>query len=102
VADPGGAGGAGGAGKVRRHVWISGLVQGVWFRETCRRQAADLGVGGWIRNRADGRVEAVFEGDATAVGAMVEFCRTGPPRAEVTGLEVVDERPIGETNFLVQ
>jgi acylphosphatase len=107
VAGQGGPGGTAGgaraaAGVVRRHVWISGRVQGVWFRESCRRRAAELGVGGWIRNRADGRVEAVVEGDVAAVDAMVEFCRTGPPRAEVTGIEVVDERPIGETNFLVQ
>ena len=64
MAGQGGPGGTAGgaraaAGVVRRHVWISGRVQGVWFRESCRRRAAELGVGGWIRNRADGRVEAV-------------------------------------------
>lgn len=87
--------------RVRRHLWIAGRVQGVWFRESCRRQAAALGVAGWIRNQDDGRVEAAFEGDATAVAAIVEWCRQGPPRAEVTELQVVDEPPVGEGSFSV-
>jgi acylphosphatase len=83
----------------RRHVWIAGRVQGVWFRETCRRQADALGVAGWVRNRRDGRVEAVFEGPATAVASMVEWCRSGPPRAEVTAIEVIDEPVAGDSRF---
>jgi acylphosphatase len=90
------------AAPVRCHVWVEGRVQGVWFRESCRRLAVDWGVAGWIRNRADGRVEAVFEGDPTAVGAMVAWCQSGPPRAEVTTVEVVNERPAGEPGFAVR
>ena len=77
-------------------------MQGVWFRETCRREAEAAGVAGWVRNRYDGRVEAVFEGEPTAVLAMVTWCRLGPPRAEVTGMDVVDEDPAGETGFRVK
>jgi acylphosphatase len=90
------------ASAVRCHVWIDGRVQGVWFRESCRRQAAQWLVAGWIRNRADGRVEAVFEGNPAAVEAMVAWCRTGPPRAEVTDVEVVVEPPAGERDFEVR
>ena len=89
------------AGRVRRHLLIDGRVQGVWFRESCRREAATRGVAGWIRNRMDGRVEAVFEGSTEAVDAIVAWCRTGPPRAEVTGVEVVAEPPQGEASFAV-
>jgi acylphosphatase len=59
-------------------------------------------VAGWIRNRADGRVEAVFEGEPAAVEAMVAWCRTGPPRAEVNHVEVVTEPPAGEPRFVVR
>ncbi len=90
------------AGRVRRHLLIDGRVQGVWFRESCRRQAATRGVAGWVRNRMDGRVEAVFEGSQAAVDAMEAWCRDGPPRAEVTGVEVVGEPPHGEVGFAVR
>jgi acylphosphatase len=86
---------------VRRHVWISGRVQGVWFRQSCADQARLCGVAGWVRNRPDGRVEAVFEGDEQPVAAMVDWCRHGPPRAEVTGIEVEAEEPDSSTNFRV-
>lgn len=85
----------------RTHVWISGRVQGVWFRQSCARQAEQLGVSGWIRNRPDGRVEAVFEGDESSVEEMVAWCRTGPPRASVTDLEVIAEDPEGGSGFRV-
>jgi acylphosphatase len=78
---------------VRRHVWISGRVQGVWFRESTRRLALELGVSGWVRNLPDGRVEAVFEGEEGHVARLVEFVRQGPPRARVAGVEVVEEAP---------
>jgi acylphosphatase len=78
---------------------VSGRVQGVFFRDACAREAAALGVRGWVRNLADGRVEAVFEGDEPAVAALVEWCRTGPPRARVSGVEVRDEAPVGEAAF---
>jgi acylphosphatase len=77
----------------RVHVVISGLVQGVSFRAYCQRQAVALGITGWVRNRWDGSVEALFEGPAAAVDAMVRWCHHGPPAAEVTGVEVSDAPP---------
>ncbi|PIW26524.1 MAG: acylphosphatase [Rhodospirillales bacterium CG15_BIG_FIL_POST_REV_8_21_14_020_66_15] len=66
------------------HVTISGRVQGVWFRGWTCEQARELGLTGWVRNRRDGTVEAVFRGDAVAVRQMVERCQEGPPAARVT------------------
>jgi acylphosphatase len=86
---------------VRRRVLVTGRVQGVWFRETCRQEAQSAGVSGWVRNRNDRRVEAVFEGEADAVLTMVTWCGLGPPRAVVTGVEVTDEEPTGESGFRV-
>ncbi|HET9442143.1 MAG TPA: acylphosphatase [Acidimicrobiales bacterium] len=86
---------------VRRRVLVEGDVQGVFFRDTCRREAVRAGVAGWVRNRYDGRVEAVFEGRAPAVEAMVAWCRSGPPRARVSGVEVRTEEPAGESGFRV-
>lgn len=76
---------------VRRRVQVSGRVQGVWFRDSCRREAERRQVGGWVRNLRDGRVEAVFEGPEDAVAAMVDWCRRGPRRARVDHVEVVEE-----------
>ncbi len=87
---------------VRRRVLVSGRVQGVWFRDTCRREAAARGVAGWVRNLADGRVEAVFEGRPDAVAAMIDWCRRGPPRARVVGVEIHDEAPHGTRGFGVR
>lgn len=87
---------------MRRHVWVDGRVQGVWFRDSCRREAARFGLNGWVRNCADGRVEAVFEGPLSDVTAMVDWCRAGPPRATVTAVEVVDEPVTGEAGFAVR
>ncbi len=81
---------------VRAHVYISGLVQGVFFRHETRRLAQKLGVGGWVRNLPDGRVEAVFEAEETLVRKMIEFCRRGPPGATVTGVRVEWEEYKGE------
>jgi acylphosphatase len=86
---------------VRRRVVVSGRVQGVWFRESCRQEALSVGVAGWIRNRADGAVEAAFEGESGAVLAMVAWCRTGPPLADVDDVEVRDEEPEGARTFRV-
>jgi acylphosphatase len=86
---------------VRRRVLVSGRVQGVFFRDTCSRQAIAAGVGGWVRNTGDGRVEAVFEGEPLAVDRLVDWCRHGPPRAVVTGIEVRDEPPQGEPYFRI-
>ena len=87
---------------IRARVVVSGHVQGVWFRESCRREADERGVAGWARNRADGTVEAVFEGHESAVAQVVAWCRLGPPRAVVTGVDVVEEAPEGVTGFRVR
>ena len=81
---------------VRKHVWASGRVQGVCFREYTRRAAAAAGVQGWVRNLADGRVEAVVEGEADAVEAVIVFMREGHPYARVDRLASQDETPTGE------
>lgn len=72
-------------------VLIKGRVQGVWFRAWTKQEAESLGLDGWVRNRADGRVEAVFAGPPAAVDAMVEACRRGPSAARVGHVEVRDE-----------
>lgn len=87
---------------MRRRVLVSGRVQGVWFRESCRERAELAGVAGSVRNLADGRVEACFEGDKDAVDALVEWCREGPRRARVDEFEVLDERPVGDSGFRVR
>jgi acylphosphatase len=81
---------------------VSGRVQGVFFRDTARRRAESAGVAGWISNRPDGAVEAVFEGEPDQVEEMVEFCRHGPSRAEVAKAEVIDEEPEGLTGFEIR
>ena len=84
---------------IRRRVVISGRVQGVGFRWSCRRMAEGRGLAGWCRNRPDGRVEACFEGDPTAVEWAVAWCRHGPPSALVTAVDVTPETPHGERGF---
>ena len=74
--------------KVRAHVFVSGRVQGVFFRYETRNEARMRGVKGWVRNMPDGRVEAVFEGEEEAVKELIEFCRRGPPGARVTKVDV--------------
>jgi acylphosphatase len=86
----------------RMRVIASGRVQGVFFRDTTRRRADAAGVAGWVRNTPEGTVEAVFEGEPDAVEQMVEFCRQGPGRAEVTGMEVFEEEPEGLEGFRVR
>lgn len=81
-------------GTVRRHVIVSGRVQGVFFRDTTQREARRLGVAGWVRNLDDGTVEAVFEGDSNAVESMLEFCRRGPERARVDEVAVAADQPL--------
>jgi len=87
---------------VRVHVVVSGRVQGVWFRQSCQEQARREGVAGWVRNLADGTVEAVLEGERPAVESMLTWMAHGPPRAEVTGLEVTDQPPTGAIGFPVR
>jgi acylphosphatase len=86
----------------RVHVFVSGDVQGVFFRAETRRQARQLGLAGWVRNIPDGRVEAVFEGPEEAVERMVAWCRQGPPHAEVREVEVRRENAEGLTDFDVR
>jgi acylphosphatase len=87
---------------IRRRVLIHGQVQGVFFRDTTRRQAESRGVAGWIANRSDGSVEAVFEAEEDDVEAMIAFCRRGPRGAEVEGLDLSEEKPEGLSGFEVR
>lgn len=80
---------------------VHGHVQGVFFRDTVRRRALADGVAGWVRNTAEGTVEAVFEGSREAVERLVAFCRDGPRGARVDRVEVVAEPPAGLTGFRV-
>jgi acylphosphatase len=86
----------------RKRLVITGRVQGVWFRESCREQAVAAGVSGWVRNRMDGAVEAVLEGPAAAVDRVVQWCHTGPARARVDRVDAQIEEPIGESGFHVR
>ena len=88
--------------RVRRRVVVHGEVQGVFFRDSTRREAEGRGVSGWVANRPDGTVEAVFEGEADAVRALVDFCRSGPPRARVERVEESGETPEGLSGFRVE
>lgn len=76
-------------------------MQGVFFRDSTRRRALSLGVGGWVRNNPDGTAEAAFEGDEERVESMVRFCREGPGRAIVERIDVIEEEPEGLTEFRV-
>ncbi len=86
----------------RQRVVIAGRVQGVWFRESCRSQAEALSVRGWVRNRDDGTVEAIFEGALADVEAIITWCRVGPPHASVTSVVSTAEIPVGEPAFTVR
>jgi acylphosphatase len=85
----------------RRHVVIYGFVQGVGFRFGVERTATARGVAGWVRNRPDGTVEAVFEGERADIEALVEFCRRGPRGAEVERVDVEEESAEGLAGFRV-
>jgi acylphosphatase len=87
---------------IRYRVVIFGQVQGVFFRDTCRRMALERGVGGWVRNLPDGRVEAVFEGPAEDVQRLVDWARHGPRLAVVAGVTVQAEPPEGLATFVVR
>jgi len=88
-------------GRLRRRVIVHGRVQGVYFRGATEAEARAAGVAGFVRNRADGSVEAVFEGAPEAVLALVEFCRRGPRHAHVARLESFDEPPEDLQGFRV-
>lgn len=79
----------------RVHLWVSGRVQGVYFRQSTETRARELGLMGWVRNLPDGRVEAIAEGPKDALEAWIAFCRVGPPAARVDHLEILWESPSG-------
>jgi acylphosphatase len=87
---------------VRRRIKAHGRVQGVFFRDTTRREAQRRGVAGWVANAGDGTVEAVFEGDQEAVDAMVELCRNSPGHSQVGRVDVAEEEPEGLSGFEVR
>ncbi len=86
--------------KIRVHLIIKGRVQGVWFRDSTRREAVSLGVCGWVRNRRDGTVEVLAEGPEDRVRRLVLWCHQGPPYAKVSGISETQEEWQGEfTSF---
>jgi acylphosphatase len=87
---------------MRKRLVVHGRVQGVFFRDSVQREAEARGVSGWVTNRQDGAVEAVFEGDPDRVGALAAFCRDGPSRADVERVEEADEEPEGLSGFEVR
>jgi acylphosphatase len=87
--------------EIRCRVIVSGRVQGVFFRDSCRTQARRLGVRGWVRNRPDRTVEIVAEGPRDVVDQFLDWCREGPPRAQVTGIVVTDEALAAEREFRI-
>ena len=84
---------------VRAHVVVNGKVQGVFFRSDTREKAISLGLAGWVRNLPGGKVEAVFEGERTAVEQAMQWCHRGPPHAVVQSVDVVWEDPQGDRGF---
>lgn len=86
----------------RVRVEVRGMVQGVFFRDSCRREARRRGVGGWVRNTSSGDVEAEFEGDDADVDAMVAWCRQGPRGAAVDQVTTTEQAPTGASHFEVR
>jgi acylphosphatase len=89
-------------GRIRRRVTVQGRVQGVFFRDSVRRRAQSHGVAGWVTNRTDGAVEAVFEGKPDDVQRLVDYAKTGPRQAEVDNVDVREEEPEGLRGFEVR
>ena len=81
-------------------VVIAGRVQGVWYRAWTGEEASDLGLNGWVRNRRDGTVEAVFAGTTETIDRMIELCRDGPPLAKVVAIDINDDDSDIEPGFL--
>lgn len=88
--------------RTRAHVFVSGRVQGVFYRASTRDAARERGVDGWVLNREDGRVEAVFEGPEAAVEELIDWCHTGSPAANVENVDVEFESPRGLDGFEVR
>jgi acylphosphatase len=87
---------------IRRRVVVHGHVQGVFFRDSVRRAAQQRSVNGWVANRRDGTVEAVFEGEPAAIERLIAFCREGPRGAQVESVDVTEENPENLTSFTVR
>jgi len=87
---------------IASRVVVYGDVQGVFFRDSCREQAEQAGVAGWVRNRSDGAVEAVFEGEPEAVARVCRWCESGPDQARVDHVAVTDEELADLTGFTVR
>ena len=87
---------------IRVRVIVEGRVQGVWYRQSCQSQAAANGVAGWVRNNDDGSVEAVLEGEVTAVARVLEWMRHGPAQAMVTGVQTFEQEPRNEVGFAIR
>lgn len=94
--------GAAASGRAARRVVVHGLVQGVFFRDSCRQEAEDRGVTGWVRNNPDGTVEALFEGPADRVEALVDWAHRGPRRAAVERVEVTEAEAEGAARFEIR
>jgi acylphosphatase len=88
--------------RVAKRVVVHGDVQGVFFRDGTQQEAESRGVAGWVTNRDDGAVEALFEGEPDAVQALVDFAKSGPSRADVSDVEVADAEPEGGSGFQVR
>ncbi|SDJ56530.1 acylphosphatase [Natronorubrum texcoconense] len=88
--------------RIRAHVFVTGTVQGVYYRANTRDTAREKGIAGWVKNLEDGRVEAIFEGPEDAVESMIEWCQTGSPAAEVENVEAEYEEPQGEDGFEIR
>ena len=82
--------------NIRAHVCISGRVQGVFYRASTRNKAEQIGLAGWVRNTSDGKVEAIFEGDESAVKNMIAWCHKGPRSADVSNVTVDYTKFLGE------
>jgi acylphosphatase len=82
--------------RERAHVYVSGQVQGVFFRDSAREKAEQLGLGGWVKNLPDGRVEALFEGPSESVREMIQWCDQGPPHAAVEDVDTEFEASHGD------
>ncbi|THE63703.1 acylphosphatase [Salinadaptatus halalkaliphilus] len=88
--------------RTRAHIFVSGTVQGVYYRANTRDTAREKGVDGWVKNLADGRVEAIFEGPEPAVESMIEWCHTGSPAADVNDIDIEYETPQAEDGFEIR
>jgi acylphosphatase len=89
--------------RERAHVYVAGQVQGVFFRDSTREKAEQLGLTGWVKNLSDGRVEALFEGPSERIREMIRWCEQGPPHAEVENVDTQFEVSEGDlTSFEVR